>query len=82
MGNNEGNAESGERSRTKALQVMVAEVIRETPDTATLILFTGNDHLDYQPGHFITVRPHQFPALERFIEYFEELKGKRELPRA
>jgi ferredoxin-NADP reductase len=61
---------------------MVAEVIRETPDTATLILFTGNDHLDYQPGHFITVRPHQFPALERFIEYFEELKGKRELPRA
>ena len=70
------------RKRTKQLEVMVAEVIRETPDTATLVLFTGNDHLEYQPGHFLTIQPHQFPALERFIEYFEELKGKREPARA
>ncbi len=61
---------------------MVAEVIRETPDTATLVLFTGNDRLDYQPGHFLTIRPHQFPALHRFIDYFEQVKGKKEPARA
>jgi ferredoxin-NADP reductase len=74
--------ESAPRPRIKKLEVMVAEVIRETPETATLILFTGNDRLDYKPGHFLTVDPHQFPALERFIEYFEEKKGKREAARA
>jgi ferredoxin-NADP reductase len=61
---------------------MVAEVIRETPDTATLVLFTGNDRLQYEPGHFLTIDPHQFPALERFLQYFEEAKGKREPARA
>ncbi len=70
------------RRKIKKLEVMVAEVVRETPDTTTLVLFTGNDQLEYQPGHFLTIDPHQFPALERFIEYFEEIKGKREPARA
>lgn len=61
---------------------MVAEVRPETPDTVTLVFFTGNDHLDYQPGHFCTVDPHQFAALERFTAYLEDVKGKKELPRA
>ena len=61
--------ESAPRPRIKKLEVMVAEVIRETPETATLVLFTGNDRLDYKPGHFLTVEPQQFPALERFIDY-------------
>lgn len=61
---------------------MVAEVIRETPDTATLVLFTGNDRLEYQPGHFLTIQPQQFPALDRFCKYFEDLKGKKEPARA
>src|SRR5688572_17814064 len=70
------------RPRIKELEVMVAEVIRETPDTSTLVLFTGNDRLDYQPGHFLTIKPQQFPALDRFCKYFEDLKGKREPARA
>jgi len=70
------------RRKIKKLEVMVADVTRETPDSATLVLFTGNDQLEYQPGHFLTIDPHQFPALERFIEYFEEMKGKREPARA
>jgi len=61
---------------------MVAEVIVETPDTTTLVLFTGNDRLDYQPGHFLTIDPHQFEALGRFTAFLEDLKGKREPPRA
>jgi 3-ketosteroid 9alpha-monooxygenase subunit B len=70
------------RKRIKALEAMVADTIRETTDTVTLLLFTGNDHLDYQAGHFLTIDPHQFAELERFIDYFEDVKGKKEPPRA
>jgi ferredoxin-NADP reductase len=68
--------------RIKELEVMVADVIVETPDTSTLVFFTGNDHLEYKAGHFLTIDPHQFEALERFTAFLEDLKGKRELPRA
>src|ERR1700704_228760 len=61
---------------------MVADVIVETADTATLVLFTGNDRLEYMAGHFLTIDPHQFEALERFTSFLEDLKGKREPPRA
>jgi ferredoxin-NADP reductase len=54
----------------------------ETPDTTTLVLFTGNDRLEYSAGHFLTVDPHQFEALERFTAFLEDLKGKKEPPRA
>ncbi len=70
------------RSRIKDLEVMVAEVIRETPEVATLVLFTGNDRLEYEPGHFLSIRPQQFPALDRFTRYFEDIKGKSEPARA
>jgi 3-ketosteroid 9alpha-monooxygenase subunit B len=74
--------ETAPRPRIKELEVMVAEVIRETPDTATIVLFTGNDRLEYQPGHFLTIRPQQFNSLDRFCKYFEDLKGRREPARA
>ena len=61
---------------------MVADVIIETPDTTTLVLFTGNDRLEYLAGHFLTIDPHQFESLERFTSFLEDLKGKREPPRA
>ncbi|MFI5289181.1 MAG: oxidoreductase [Polyangia bacterium] len=70
------------RKRIKELEVMVADVIVETPDTATLVLFTGNDRLEYKAGHFLTIDPHQFESLARFIAFFEEVKGKKEPPRA
>jgi 3-ketosteroid 9alpha-monooxygenase subunit B len=68
--------------RIKELEVMVADVIVEAPDTTTLVLFTGNDRLEYNAGHFLTIDPHQFEALERFTSFLEDLKGKREPPRA
>ena len=68
--------------RIKQMEVMVADVIVETPDTATLVFFTGNDRLEYSAGHFLTIDPHQFEALERFTAFLEDLKGKREPPRA
>jgi len=70
------------RKRIKELEVMVAETIVETHDTATLVLFTGNDRLDYKPGHFLTIDPHQFESLARFTAFLEDMKGKREPPRA
>lgn len=56
---------------------MVADLIIETPDTTTLVLFTGNDRLEYHAGRFLTIDPHQFAALERFTAFLEDLKGKR-----
>lgn len=74
--------ETAPRPRIKELEVMVAEVIRETPDSATIVLFTGNDRLEYQPGHFLTIRPQQFPSLDRFCKFFEDVKGRKEPARA
>jgi 3-ketosteroid 9alpha-monooxygenase subunit B len=68
--------------RIKEMEVMVADVILETPDTTTLVLFTGNDRLEYLAGHFLTIDPHQFESLERFTSFLEDLKGRREPPRA
>jgi ferredoxin-NADP reductase len=68
--------------RIKELEVMVADVVVETADTSTLVLFTGNDRLEYRAGHFLTIDPHQFEALERFTSFLEDLKGRREPPRA
>lgn len=61
---------------------MVAEVVPETRDVATLVFFTGNDRLDYKAGHFLTIDPHQLEALERFTAFLEDLKGRKEPPRA
>ena len=66
------------RIKIKELEVIVADVIQEAHDTATLILFTGNDILDYEPGYFFTICPHQFPALSQWVNYLEDLKGKKE----
>lgn len=70
------------RPRIKEMEVIVKEVVKETPDTVTLVFFTGNDRLEYEPGHFLTIRPQQFAALDRFCRYFEDVKGKREPARA
>jgi len=71
-----------ERKRIKELEVMVADVIVDTPETTTLVLFTGNDRLEYKAGHFLTIDPHQLEALARFTAFLEDLKGKKEPPRA
>ena len=71
-----------QRRRIRELEVMVADTIVETHDTTTIVLFTGNDRLEYQAGHFLTIDPHDFPELERFTAYLEDVKGKKEPPRA
>lgn len=73
---------ASQRRRIRELEVMVAETIVETHDTTTIMFFTGNDRLEYQAGHFLTLDPHDFPELERFTAYLEDQKGKKEPPRA
>jgi 3-ketosteroid 9alpha-monooxygenase subunit B len=68
--------------RIKELEVMVADVFVETPDTSTLVFLTGNDRLDDKAGHFLTIDPHQFEALDRFTLFLEHLKGRADPPRA
>src|SRR6266480_3329739 len=75
-------AEAPPSRRIKELEVMVADVVVEAPDTTTLVLFTGNDRLEYSAGHFLTIDPHQFESLHRFTAFLEDLKGQRESPRA
>ena len=56
-------------------------MIIETHDTTTLVLFTGNDHLEYRAGNFLTIDPHQFEALARWTQYLEDIKHKPVLVR-
>ncbi len=67
--------------KPKAFEVLVTEVILETPDTATLV-FQTEDPVEYRAGQFLTIDPHQFKALASHTAYLEELKGKKELVRA
>lgn len=58
-------------------EVMLADVLVETSDTATLVLFAANDRLDYRAGHLLTIDPRQFEALERLTAFLEGLKTAR-----
>jgi 3-ketosteroid 9alpha-monooxygenase subunit B len=72
----------GARPRIREFEAIVEEAVRETPDSTTLVFFTGSERLEYEAGQFLTIRPHQFAALDRFVKFFEDAKGKREPARA
>lgn len=67
--------------RIKAMDVTVTDVIWETPDTVTLV-YEGPYTFEYKAGQFLTIDPHQFRPLLRFIQLLEQLKKKKEPPRA
>lgn len=71
----------GPRRRLRELEATVAEVVPETPDTVTLVLQSA-ERLEYQAGQFLTIDPHQFAPLDRWVAYLEDVKGRREAPRA
>jgi ferredoxin-NADP reductase len=67
--------------RARTMQVTVADVVVETPDTVTL-LYDGPDARDYRAGQFLTIDPHQFSSMLRFVHLLEVLKKRKEPPRA
>ena len=70
------------RRRVRELEVEVVQARRDTPDTTTLFMSTGDEPIEYEAGHFCTIDPHQFGELEHFTAYLEDQKGQREKPRA
>lgn len=70
------------RQKIREMELVITDVIWETPDTVTLNLFASGERMDYQAGQFITIRPQQFPALQSLCSYFEDMKGKKEPGRA
>ena len=63
--------------RIKELEVMVADVVVETPDTSTLVFFTGNDHLEYKAGHFLTIDPAGVPMMASTVACSSVLSDAR-----
>jgi 3-ketosteroid 9alpha-monooxygenase subunit B len=61
--------------------VTVAAVVSETPDAATLV-YDAPDEPDYRGGQYLTIDPHQFPTLLRFVQLMELLKKRKEPARA
>ena len=70
------------KRRVRELEVEVVQARRDTPDTTTLFMSTGDEPIEYEAGHFCTIDPHQFGELEHFTAYLEDQKGQREKPRA
>ena len=60
---------------------VVADLVVETPDTITAMLDIGQP-ASYRAGQYVTIDPHQFPALYSVTRYLEQLKGRVEPPRA
>jgi len=71
-------------ARTPAItrfDALIAEVVVETPDTITAFLDLGQ-RVTYRAGQYVSIDPHQFPALGSMTRYLEHLKGRHEPPRA
>lgn len=73
------NEEDGKR---KSFRAVIADITRETRDAVTLHLFVGAEGRNYVAGQFLTIDPHQFPALSPLIEWMELEKKAKEPPRA
>lgn len=58
----------------------VSEIRRESSVAVTLRLDLGGKPLDYRPGQYVMIDPHQFPALAAAVEAREAQRGKREGP--
>jgi len=56
---------------------VVVDVVRRTHDASSVYFFIG-DTPQYKAGQFLSIDPHQFPELKRWIDYLETLKGKKE----
>jgi ferredoxin-NADP reductase len=69
------------RRRIQKIEATIGDVVLETPDTVTLVLRLP-ERASYAAGHFLTIDPHQFDDLEDLVAYFEDVKGRREPPRA
>ena len=72
-----------ERQKIRAFEVVIDEVIRETPDTVTLVLEPFDATIpEYKAGQFLTIDPHQFAALRGWVAHLEHTKARKEPTRS
>jgi len=71
-------AAAGAPVRTiRKYDAVIVDVVRRTHDASSVYFFIG-DTPQYKAGQFLSIDPHQFPELKRWIEYLELQKGKKE----
>ncbi len=68
----------GAKKKIRELEAIVQEVVVETPDTVTLVLFVGEPPHDYRAGQFVNIDVHQFKELAGLVAYFEGVKKRKE----
>jgi ferredoxin-NADP reductase len=61
----------------RKMEAVCVDVVRRTHDSASLYFFVG-DTGPYKAGQFISIDPHQFPELKRWVDFLETMKGKKE----
>jgi ferredoxin-NADP reductase len=61
----------------RKMEAVIVDVVRRTHDSSSIYFFVG-DTGPYRAGQFISIDPHQFPELKRWIDHLELLKGKKE----
>ena len=61
----------------RKMEAVVVDVVRRTHDSASVYFFVGETG-PYKAGQFISIDPHQFPELARWIDFLEAQKGKKE----
>jgi ferredoxin-NADP reductase len=69
-------------ARTISFETVVLDSVVETHDTRTLVLESAVPHHEWRAGQYVSIDPHQFPALRGYIGYLEHAKGRKEPPRA
>jgi ferredoxin-NADP reductase len=67
--------------RIRQFDVLVSDIVVETPDTVTLV-FEGQEPFEYKAGQFCTIDPHQFKVTAGMTRFLEDLKKHKEPPRA
>jgi 3-ketosteroid 9alpha-monooxygenase subunit B len=61
----------------RKMEAVVVDCVRRTHDATSIYFFVG-DTGPYRAGQFISIDPHQFPELKRWVDHLELLKGKKE----
>jgi 3-ketosteroid 9alpha-monooxygenase subunit B len=61
----------------RKMDAVVVDCVRRTHDSTSIYFFVG-DTGPYKAGQFISIDPHQFPELARWVAHLELLKGKKE----
>ena len=61
----------------RKMEAVVVDCVRRTHDATSIYFFVG-DTGPYKAGQFISIDPHQFPDLSRWVSHLEAIKGKKE----